>query len=317
MKYAIFSDIHGNLPALEASLADAETHGAMQYLFLGDYFRDLPWVNETMELLRGLKNAVIIRGNNENRLLRSDKEKQTALDFEQFGLDKWNYKNISSENVEYLKNLPETAVIEDNGYKIHLVHSSDIFFRKPKNLIFHTSYFRFLLETKPFDRKDYLAMARNALLTRPDVMADICALPEGIYLNGHNHIQFHMEYENKLFINPGSCGMAVDGEITAAYTILTCTANGWNMEERRVIYDVEKALAQLMNSSLSTEAPVWAVAIERSLRFGKDYMSPLLYHVMETAQKYGETSMPVSDTVWRVAVETWDMDKPISEEFFK
>ena len=311
MKYAIFSDIHGNLPALEAALNDAEAHGAMYYLFLGDYLRDFPWINETIELLSGLKNAVVIRGNNENRLIRSSEERQPSLDFEQFGLDNWNYKNIKPKNVKYLASLPETAVIEYNGYKINLAHSSDIFFRIPKNLLFHTSYFRFLMDTTSFNRDEYLNLARDSLLTRPDVMADICTLPEGIYLNGHNHIQFYMEYKSRLFVNPGSCGMAADGENTAAYTILSYTKNGWNVEERRVHYDVDEAITQLRNSSLAYEAPAWALAIERSVLTGKDHMSALLYHVRETANKSGETSMPVSDTLWRKAVETWDIDKPI------
>ena len=301
MKYAIFSDIHGNLPALEAALADAEAHGAAQYIFLGDYIGGLPWVNETVELIRSLKNATAINGNNETRLLRYSQEGQTGLDFMQFGLDKWTYKTINKENVEYLTNLPATAVVKDNIHKIHLAHSSDIFFRNPKNLVFHTSYFRFLLESKSFTREDYPEMARNTLLTRPDVMADISALPEGVYLNGHNHIQFHVGYENKLFINPGSCGSAVDGEVTAAYTILSCAANGWNVEERRVAYDVDRVVTQLRNSSLAAEAPTWAVAIERNLLTGKDHMGPLLYHVIETAKKYGENSIPVSDAVWRMA----------------
>ena len=317
MKFAILSDIHGNLPAFKAVLSDAEAQGAIQYLFLGDYFRDLPWVNETVELLRCLENVVAIRGNNEDRLLSYSKKKQTYLNFEQFGLDKWNYKNMSQENVDYLVNLPKTTAIEDSGYKIHLIHSSNIFFRRPKNLIFHTSYFRFLIETTSFTKEDYSATARNALLTRPDVMADICALPEGIYLNGHNHMQFHMEYDNKLFINPGSCGLAADGDVTAAYTLLSCMANGCNVEERRVPYDVDKTVAHLQNSSLGAEAPVWAAVIERNILTGKDHMAPLLYQIYETAKKYGETSTPVSNAVWRLGVETWDIDKPVPEEFFR
>jgi len=40
-------------------------------------------------------------------------------------------------------------------------------------------------------------------------------------------------------------------------------------------------------------------------------------HGNETAKKCGETSMPVSDAVWKLAVDTWDIDKPVPKEFFE
>ena len=49
MRYAIFSDIHGNLPALQAALCDAKGYSVDKYLFLGDYIRDFPWPNEVVE----------------------------------------------------------------------------------------------------------------------------------------------------------------------------------------------------------------------------------------------------------------------------
>ena len=54
MKYAIISDIHGNLPALEAVIADAEQQGADKFLFLGDYYRNLPLGNEVTDVIRKL-----------------------------------------------------------------------------------------------------------------------------------------------------------------------------------------------------------------------------------------------------------------------
>jgi hypothetical protein len=60
---AFLYDIHGNLVALEAVLADAEAAGATSYLLGGDYSSMGPWPRETAELLEGLPARVRIRGN--------------------------------------------------------------------------------------------------------------------------------------------------------------------------------------------------------------------------------------------------------------
>ena len=65
---AFLYDIHGNLVALEAVLADAEAAGATSYLLGGDYSSMGPWPRETAELLEGLPARVRIRGNVERWL---------------------------------------------------------------------------------------------------------------------------------------------------------------------------------------------------------------------------------------------------------
>ena len=68
MRYAVISDIHGNLYALRAVLSNAANQNIDNYLFLGDYIEDLPWPNEVVEMVRCVKNAVVIRGNKEQYL---------------------------------------------------------------------------------------------------------------------------------------------------------------------------------------------------------------------------------------------------------
>ena len=54
MKLAIFSDVHANLPALEAVLADIDGRGDLEAVYhLGDLVGYAPWPNETAELVRG------------------------------------------------------------------------------------------------------------------------------------------------------------------------------------------------------------------------------------------------------------------------
>ncbi|MDR2505688.1 MAG: metallophosphatase family protein [Oscillospiraceae bacterium] len=304
----MLSDIHGNLPALEAALTDARSCQPDMYLFLGDYIRDCPWPNEVARLIRGLPNAVVIRGNNEGYLRSMRHEDQATWVHDQYSLIYWNYRALTSENLEYLAALPETAQIEDSGETIRLSHTSSIFHRKPKLRLFHTSGYRALRETKPFSHEEYLKIARAAVIECENAYNEMLALPKGVYLFGHSHLQFHMEMDGRWFINPGSCGISLDFDNTAAYAILERTSGGWRVEERRVTYDVDGTVRRLRASGLHTDAPAWCRIIEQQLLTAKEYMSPFLMHVEETARRLGEQKRPVSNEVWSEAVKNWRMD---------
>jgi len=83
---AFLYDIHGNLVALEAVLADAEAAGATSYLLGGDYSSMGPWPRETAELLEGLPARVRIRGNVERWLLERPEVPESVQEFLATGL---------------------------------------------------------------------------------------------------------------------------------------------------------------------------------------------------------------------------------------
>ncbi|GHU76761.1 serine/threonine protein phosphatase [Clostridia bacterium] len=307
MKYAVISDIHGNIYALEAVLADAKAQQVDTYLLLGDYTRDYSWPNEVVNTIRALDNAVIIRGNNEDYLAQMSKD-QTAWQYENLGLFNWNCREITTNNFEYLTSLPESERVVDHGETIHLSHISDIFFRKPKISIMYASDFRTAMESKPFSHAQYQQMVLEAILSRPDALADVMALPKGVYLYGHNHLQSHIEIEDRLFINPGSSGDQLDFCIDPSYTILEWTPHGWRVEERRVAYDVERMLNDFRASDLYAFAPELCILREKSTLTGKEFVGCFLKHVNETGIIHGETGFPVSNDIWHAAWASWDMD---------
>ena len=307
MKYAIFSDIHGNCPALEAALSDAGKQGIDKFLFLGDYCSTFPWADEVAKIIRGLRgSAVVIRGNGEGYLINLRGQNQAEWIHEQFKPIYYSYKTLSPENLEYLTTLPENAVVAGNGGDIYLAHSMNIFYRSPRIKFFHSSYFRTQMEESPFSHEEYLALAREELTSRPDALEDIESLPERVYLFGHNHLQFHTEYKGRIFINPGSCGVAIDCDTTAAYTVLEQTGSGCNICERRVKYDIEATAEKLRSSGLAAEAPVWTALIERQLRTGKDYFSDFVRHLVNTGKNLGRNEYPLNNDIWDIAVETFN-----------
>jgi len=161
------------------------------------------------------------------------------------------------------------------------------------------------MEAVPFTHDEYLVYGREAVIERTDALSDILALPKGVYVFGHNHLQFHMEYDGRLFVNPGSCGAAADRDTTAAYTILERTGNSWQIEERRVNYDVQKVIHQLHASSFYEACPVWCGFVEAQLLTGLDCMGSFFIYLAE----FSQSNFPVSNELWHVAVKAWEEGK--------
>ena len=66
MKYAVISDVHGNLPALQAVLEDIRQQEITHCLFLGDYCISGPWPDQCIETIRAIPEKTVIRGNEEH-----------------------------------------------------------------------------------------------------------------------------------------------------------------------------------------------------------------------------------------------------------
>ena len=81
MRYAVFSDIHCNFPALKAALYDALQQDIDALIFAGDYLNDQPYVNETLDLIFSQKNAYTISGNRDISALNCSAELLKSAQF--------------------------------------------------------------------------------------------------------------------------------------------------------------------------------------------------------------------------------------------
>jgi predicted phosphodiesterase len=107
-RVAVLYDIHGNLTALEAVLAEAEAAGAESYLLGGDYAAFGPWPRETLERLDELPVKAWIRGNGERWLVEPPEGPPEAHDFLQAALSAVRGE-LTAEQVSRLYALPTQA----------------------------------------------------------------------------------------------------------------------------------------------------------------------------------------------------------------
>jgi diadenosine tetraphosphatase ApaH/serine/threonine PP2A family protein phosphatase len=178
---AALYDIHGNLPALEAVLADAREFNVDHWLLGGDYGAWSPWPQETIELLRTLPSTTWIRGNGERWT------RELPWDRPEIARELENYDSGFGSDEGWLYSLQEQADIEGVLY----VHGCPL--RDDDSF------------ARDFEAEDVtrLAGVRNRTI-----------------VFGHSHIQFEREGPfGTYLVNPGSVGMPLDGDVGAAYAL--------------------------------------------------------------------------------------------------
>jgi diadenosine tetraphosphatase ApaH/serine/threonine PP2A family protein phosphatase len=203
---AVLYDIHGNLPALEAVLADAHTGGAGRFLLGGDYATFGAWPAQTVARLHELQDATWIRGNWE----RWQADLAAIPDFAPAGAGETAVQALGAETVARLAALPQCITLDDTVF-CHASPPSDVE--------------SFLPEPQASDA---------------ELLAGV--EPKRVFF-GHTHLQFRRTTEDGVeLVNPGSVGLPFDGDRRAAYALLHPDGT---VELRRVEYDVEHAIAAL------------------------------------------------------------------------
>ena len=235
MRIALISDIHANLPALEAVLRDIEGRPDIDATcHLGDLVGYAPWPNEVVALL---ESAGIpgIAGNYDSTVGTGYKHcgckyedpvqaEQSHLSFE------WTKAHVSEQTRRMLATLPfRLDVLPLGGHlagpRLVLVHGTPML-----NTVYWT-------EDRPDDfcRK----MAAAAGLKPGDAIAF-----------GHTHKPWHRRIDEVQFLNTGSVGRPKDGDWRAGYAIIDIGGDVMALEFPRVEYDVERAAAAILASDL-------------------------------------------------------------------
>jgi len=235
LRYALISDIHGNLPALRAVLANiAARTDIIGTYHLGDLVGYGPWPNEVVTVLieAGIPG---VAGNYDSTVAtdykhcgcRYENPRQEELSHVSYA---WTRAHVSAETRKYLGSLPFRIDIRPlgghlSGPTVTLIHGNQTL-----NTVYVTE-----------DRSD-------AFLTK---MADgIGAWTGDVIAFGHTHKPWTRTVEGIHFVNAGSVGRPKDGDWRACYVLLGVTADAIDVECVRVKYDVESAAKMIVASGL-------------------------------------------------------------------
>jgi predicted phosphodiesterase len=305
MRYAVIADIHGNLPALQAVLRDAgDVDG---YIFLGDYCSDFPWYDEVVDTIRALPNAYVVRGNKEDyiqTLMGQDPatwtDGQMAAIYHMMG-------QLSPSAKAYLTRLPRelTITTEEGGY-FHAFHAASHLFGELLSP-FNSFTFRQLKEQHGA-AYDVAGVLSEGLAENANLKPTLDTLPDGLYLFGHNHLQWSGFYHGKLLLNPGGCGLTMDYAEGAPYAVAEYANGRWRCQLRRAAYDMASVAETLKASALYKAAPHWCEVILCEFLGCREYVHSFLKHVERTAVSIGDKARPYGWDTWNAAFACWDRE---------
>jgi predicted phosphodiesterase len=231
MRVLVISDIHANLTALEAVLADAGT--VDETWCLGDVVGYGPDPNQVVAVLRDLPNLTCILGNHDVAVLGQ-------MDYAVFNTEArksllWQKQNVTPANLFYLENLEQDRLVREN---VTLAHGS------PRDPVW-----------------EYILNTLSARLNFEAFFTPYCFV-------GHTHLQcmFQLDTDRdrvsqiptrpgevlklspRAILNPGSVGQPRDRDPRSAYAIYDPEISAW--EPRRVAYDIEAVQARIRAAGL-------------------------------------------------------------------
>ena len=202
---AVLYDIHGNLPALEAVLADARQAGAGRFVLGGDYALFGPFPAETVRALEALPDARWIRGNVDRWTAHPDQAPNDEL---------------IREAIEACRGALEPRVVDELGaLEEQLIDGGT----------------RYCHASPISDMRSFLPEPTD------DEGELLAGVGERRVFFGHTHVQFTRVRGDRIeLFNPGSVGMPMDGDVRAAYAMV---GDSGEVQLRRVGYDNAGAAA--------------------------------------------------------------------------
>lgn len=237
---AVIADVHGNLPALEAVLADMLRYDVDEVLCLGDVANLGPRPSASLKRVQALEPMTVM-GNTDAYLL----EPRTIADVANpneattmfLDIERWSAEQLDDADRQFVRGFAPSLSLERGGLEVVAYHGSPRNYDEP---------------VRPLTPDE----------TLDEWFADH---PGRLYLGAHTHEQFVRRYRDAIVANPGSVGMSFvkafstdDGRNlpVAEYALLQVLAGEPNLHLRRVPYDLA-TYRDAVNESGMPHAEAW------------------------------------------------------------
>ncbi len=228
MRLAVVSDIHANLPALQAVWADLQAQHPDAVYCLGDLVGYGAQPNEVIDFVRAEAIPTVMGNYDEGVGFDLDdcgcvyrdpaddrRGKQSLL---------WTRAHTTAENKTFLRALPLQLRLDLAAKHVLLVHGS------PRKIN------EYLYADRPLATYERIAKVAGC----------------DLLLFGHTHLPYQKQVAHTLFVNAGSVGKPKDGDPRAGYVLITVGARG-SVVFRRVAYDVAAATGAVRAAGLPEE----------------------------------------------------------------
>lgn len=219
MRIAILSDIHGNAHALARCLDDlAARGGADAIVAAGDLCVDGPRPEKVLETLRAA-GARCLRGNTDRMVGQANLDE---LDEDDARSVAWVRERIGPDATRELGELPFSLTFGDGEDGLLVCHANPV---SDDEHVWPDAY------------DDTLERLFGHVVQRTVAF-------------GHLHLPYVRVWRGRTLVNVASAGLPKDGDPLAHYAILTQRSGGWEVQSRRVPFDVDKVARQLRKSGI-------------------------------------------------------------------
>jgi putative phosphoesterase len=237
MRIAVLSDVHGNLTAFDAVLADIDARGITTILNLGDVAGKGPRGSAAVARSRE-RCALTVRGNWDDFLPVSADHEDAAI--------RWWHDELTEEDRDWLRSLPLSHDVTLAGRRIRVFHASAM-------SVYTRVHFHHTDE-------EFAGMFAATELTGDG--------PEPtVVLYGDVHDAYVETYRGRTLVNVGSVGNPLD-ETTASYVILEGAGETFSVQIVRVPYDVEAEIA-VAEALGMPDLEAWTIELRTAIYRGR------------------------------------------------
>lgn len=262
MRVAIFADIHGNLQALEAVLADLKTQQPDAVVVNGDLVNRGPSNTAVMQHI--LQQGFIITMGNHDDFLRMLADKDPKLSQEYYldpfwQANRWCAQQLQDAKlIDALRDLPMTHKIEvDNAPSLLISHGSPRHYREGYSSHMSDETISEILQEYPAD----------------------------ILIGSHTHDPLERHWGPHLILNTGAVGSPFNRDPRAQYLLMTLKDKQWQHEFRKLEYDHQTALKAFETSGYLQACGLSAYIFKLELEQARSFLTPFWMWTEEHGQK--------------------------------